>query len=395
MILIGNNIVNIAAASLATLISLQIATTIGYHQNLIVTLSTILVTILILLFGEIFPKTFANQHTEKISLFIAPIYVFLIKIFHPIILVIQWMMQGLSKKGDKKVSISESDFEAFVDLSRKSGALDQGEDIRIKKLLDLDELTAEEVMTPRVKIKALKDDINLDQAIKIVSEQAYSRIPIYHTRIDDIDRIVTFKELIRYKQQFPWNTLLRDLDLENIIKIPGTQPINTILEKFQKTHKHLGLVIDEFGGVEGVISLEDIIEEVFWEIQDEVDEEILAIRKENGNGTLLCQSHARIDEVLDALELDFSNLEIEEEFESATLGYFITSHLERFPQQGEEIRIPINHHEEDQSLKEEKSDQDQHSALVFKVLGAKKNIIAEVRVAIEKLDYSEKKDPEL
>ncbi len=121
----------------------------------------------------------------------------------------------------------------------------------------------------------------------------------------------------------------------------------------------------------------------------------MAIRKENGNGTLLCQSHARIDEVLDALELDFSNLEIEEEFESATLGYFITSHLERFPQQGEEIRIPINHHEEDQSLKEEKSDQDQHSALVFKVLGAKKNIIAEVRVAIEKLDYSEKKDPEL
>lgn len=203
MILIGNNIVNIAAASLATLISIQLANSIGFQQNLIITLSTIVVTILILLFGEIFPKTLANQYAGEISLFIAPIYVFLLKIFHPIILTIQRITKGLNKKGEKKAMISESDFEAFVDLSRKSGALDQGEDIRIKKLLDLDELTAEEVMTPRVKIKALKDDINLDQAIKIVSEQAYSRIPIYHTRIDDIDRIVTFKELIRYKQQFP------------------------------------------------------------------------------------------------------------------------------------------------------------------------------------------------
>ncbi len=109
---------------------------------------------------------------------------------------------------------------------------------------------------------------------------------------------------------------------------------------------------------------------------------------------MICQSHARIDEVLDVLELDFSNLEIEEEFESATLGYFITSYLERFPQQGEEIKIPITLHEEDQSFKEEKSEQTQHSVLVFKVLGAKKNIIAEVRISIEKQEHSEKKAPE-
>lgn len=118
-ILIGNNIVNIVAASLATLISLQIAESIDYDQNTIITLSTIIVTILVLLFGEIFPKTLATNHAEKISLFIAPFYIWMIKLFYPLILAIEWLMKGLTKK-QKKNAISESDLEAFIELSKQA-----------------------------------------------------------------------------------------------------------------------------------------------------------------------------------------------------------------------------------------------------------------------------------
>lgn len=118
-ILIGNNVVNIAAASLATLISLQIAEIIHYEQNTVITLSTIVVTILVLLFGEIFPKTFAASHAEKISLTIAPLYLWLIKIFYPIIMVIERLMKGLTKKERKNI-VSESDLEAFIELSKQA-----------------------------------------------------------------------------------------------------------------------------------------------------------------------------------------------------------------------------------------------------------------------------------
>lgn len=380
-ILIGNNIVNISAASLATLLSVQFAKSIWFSQWMVVTISTIVVTILILLFWEIFPKTFANQHSERISLFVAPIYIKLIKIFYPVIFLIEKLMKLFNKKWEKTLKISESDFDAFVELSRKSWALDKWEDIKIKKLLDLDELTAEEVMTPRVKIKALKDNISLNSAIQEATDSPYSRIPIYNKTIDDIDRIVTFKDLIKYKNEFSGNEKLKNIDLEKIIKIPSTQPVNSILEKFQKTHKHLWLVIDEFGGVEWIITLEDIIEEVFGEIQDENDEELLSIRKENWSDAIICQSYVRVDEMLNAMELDFNNFELDEELESTTLWYFITSYLERFPQQWEEIRLPIHISTEiDDSIQKE---------LVIKILSAQKNIIWEVRVFVEQWDIEQ------
>lgn len=277
-ILIGNNIVNIVAASLATLISLQIAESINYDQNTIITLSTIVVTILVLLFGEIFPKTLATNHAERISLFIAPIYIRMIKLFYPLILAIEWLMKGLTKK-QKKNAISESDLEAFIELSKQAGIFDNGQDQKIKKLLTLDDLTAEEIMTPRIKIKALDDQQTLEEAISLLTEYRYSRIPVYHENIDNIDRIVTLKELLRFNKKYPNDYPIANLQISPIIKVPRSQPIDSLLEKFQKTHKHIAVVMDEYGGVEGIVTLEDIIEEVFGEIQDETDEEITPIKK--------------------------------------------------------------------------------------------------------------------
>lgn len=261
-ILVGNNVVNIAAASLATVISLNISKMIGYSDGVVITISTIVVTILVLLFGEILPKTFASRHAERVSLLIAPFYIILIKLLYPIILILEAMMKKVKKKSHSE-DINQEDLEAFIDISGKAGIFSNNEDQKIKKLIGLQDLTAEEVMTPRVNIKALDDESTLDEAISYIISNKYSRIPIYHEHIDAIDRITTLKELLRFKHHYEGTTLLKNLKLSPIIKVPTSSPVNTLLEQFQKTHKHLALVIDEYGGVDGVVSLEDIIEEIF------------------------------------------------------------------------------------------------------------------------------------
>lgn len=371
-ILIWNNIVNTATASLATVISLSIAQWINYEQGTIVTIATIVVTVLLLLFWEIFPKTFATTHAEKISLLIAPFYRRFIKILYPLIIALERLMKGLNKK-EKKEAVSESDLEAFIDLSKKSGIFDHGQDKKIKKLLALDDLTAEDVMTPRIKIKALDDDNTLDEAINIITEYQYSRIPVYHETIDSIDRIVTLKELLRIRKKNKGSTLISELKLSPIAKIPRSQPIDTLLEKFQKTHKHIALIVDEYGWVEGIVSLEDIIEEVFWEIQDETDEEIPPILKSEKGTELICQSYVRMDEVLTTLGIQFEDLWLDDEFESETLSYLITSSFERFPNTGEELQLPLQTGDE----------KEKNLFLTFKVLRVKKSIVWELEVSIK------------
>ena len=371
-ILIWNNIVNTATASLATVISLWIAQSVNYEQWTMVTIATIVVTILLLLFWEIFPKTFATTHAEKISLIIAPFYTRFIKILYPLIRVLEWLMKGLNKKS-RKEAVSESDLEAFIDLSKQSGIFDHWQDKKIKKLLALDDLTAEDVMTPRIKIKALDDENTLNEAIDLLTEYHYSRIPVYHETIDNIDRIVTLKELLRIKKKNKWTTLISDLTLAPISKIPRSQPIDTLLEKFQKTHKHIAVIVDEYGWVEWIVSLEDIIEEVFWEIQDETDEEIPPILKGENGTELICQSYVRLDEVLTALWIQFEDLWLDDEFESETLSYLITSSFERFPNTWEELQLPLQTSDE----------KEKNKYLSLRVLRVKKSIVWELEVCIK------------
>jgi CBS domain containing-hemolysin-like protein len=175
------------------------------------------------------------------------------------------------------------------------------------------------------------------------------------------------------KKKTKWTTPISELSLTPIAKIPRSQPIDTLLEKFQKTHKHIAVIVDEYGGVEWIVSLEDIIEEVFWEIQDETDEEITPIlRGENGT-ELICQSYVRMDELLTTLWLQFEDLWLDDEFESETLSYLITSSFERFPNTWEELQLPLQTGE----------DQEKNKFLTFKVLWVKKSIVWELEVSIK------------
>ena len=340
-ILIWNNIVNVASASLATAISLSIAQWINYNQWVVVWIATAIVTVLILIFWEIVPKTYAQQHSESLSLKLSPFYYYFTRLLSPIIWCLSLLTKKVAKKSETEQEISQEEVEAFMERAVEWDAVEEDTYENIKKMLNFSDIIVWEAMTPRVRIYAVHDNLTIDQAIEKFLTFHYTRIPVYHKSIDDADRVVTLKELLNIAKKQPGDTKLRDLTLYPILKIPATTPIDVAMEKFKTSHKHIALVMDEFGWVDGIISLEDIIEEIFWDIQDENDVEITPIRKV-GKQTWIVSSFVRIDEFLEESKLTFEELWLnEEEFDWETLSYLITSILERFPSVWEEINIPL------------------------------------------------------
>ena len=382
-ILIWNNIVNIASASLATAISLSIAEWINYNQWLVVSIATAIVTILILIFGEILPKTYAQQNSEKISLKIAPFYYYFTRLLSPIIWCLSLFTKKVSNHSESEQEISQEEVEAFMERAVESDAVEEDTYENIKKMLNFNDITVWESMTPRVRIYALHDNLTIDQAIEKLLTFHYTRIPVYHKGIDDADRVITLRELLNISKKQSWDTKLKELILYPILKIPAPTPIDVAMEKFKTSHKHIALVMDEFWWVDGIITLEDIIEEIFWNIQDENDVEITPIRKV-GKKAWNVSSFVRIDEFLEESKLTFEELWLnQEEFDWETLSYLITSILERLPSEWEEITIPLKVINDDEIafLKKGETVAPERN-LIIKVTQVSNNTIWDLKISI-------------
>ena len=383
-ILIWNNIVNVASASLATTISIGIAQWINFNQWLVIWIATAIVTILILIFWEIVPKTYAQQHSESIWLKIAPFYFYFSKILSPIIWCLSLLTRKVSKKSESEPEISQEEVEAFMERAMESDAVEEDTYENIKKMLYFSEITVWEAMTPRVRICAVHDNLTINQAIEKFLTFHYTRIPVYHKWIDDADRVVTLKELLNLSKKYWWDTKLKDLILYPIHKIPAPTPIDVAMEKFKTSHKHIALVMDEYGWVDWIISLEDIIEEIFGNIQDENDVEITPIRKV-GKNSWTVSPFVRIDEFLEDCKLTFEELWLEEEeFDWETFSYLITSLLEWFPSEWEEIEIPLKNinDEEIWFLKKDEEKQLPERKVIIKVKKVEDNTIWDLKISI-------------
>lgn len=383
-ILIWNNIVNIWSASLATAISISIAEWINFNQWLVIWIATAVVTILILIFWEIIPKTYAQEHSESISLKIAPFYFYFTKVLTPIIWCLSLLTRKVTKKSENEQEISQEEVEAFMERAMESDAVEEDTYENIKKMLNFSDITVWEAMTPRVRICAVHDNLTIDQAIEKFLTFHYTRIPVYHERIDDTDRVVTLKELLNLQKKYGWDVQLKDLVLYPIHKIPSPTPIDVAMEKFKTSHKHIALVMDEYGWVDGIISLEDIVEEIFGNIQDENDVEINPIRKIWKNSWNV-SPFVRIDEFLEESKLTFEELGLdEEEYDGETLSYLITSLLEDFPSEWEEIEIPLKaiNDEEISFLKKDEEKELPERKLVIKVKQVEDNNIWDLKISI-------------
>lgn len=351
-ILIWNNLVNVFTASYATTISIAIAENSGLEQSLAIWISTWVVTFLLLMFGEIAPKTFATQNAEKIALIVAKPYEILMYILFPVVFIIEIIIKLFSKNSSDDV-VTNEEIEAFIDLWKSSWTLEASEHEKIKSVLEFSERSVDEIMIPRVSIEALEENTTVWEAINYALNHTHSRIPVYAGTIDNIGSIVTIRQLLEEKMKDNENKKLKDIWLSNVIKVPLNQRVDTLLETFKKSFKHMAIIIDEYGWVAGLVTLEDVIEEVFWDIKDETDKEIEEIKKV-WNNTYILHPNVIINDVLALYDLDFSDVWLDEkEIWWETISYVITHDLERFPSPWESIMFNIKSDEDEKNSEDE------------------------------------------
>ncbi len=363
-ILIWNNLVNVYTAALATTIAISLWEASWLPQATAVWIATWIVTFLLLLFWEIIPKSFATKNAATISLLVAPIYKVLMLVLYPFITFIEVIIKVFSN--DTKVEkMTEEEIESFIDMWRDTGTLEKDEHKKIKSILELSEIHAEEIMTARVKIEALSIESTIKESIDFYMDHTHSRIPVYNETIDNINYFITWRELIWHLKNWDLDKKLSEIELKEVIKVPLNQNISTLFKTFQESHKVMAIVMDEYGWVSGLVTLEDVVEEVFGEIRDETDREEDEIKKVKENEYIV-DSESPIDDVLDELWISFSDIWLDEKsFDWEKVSYLITHKLKWFPEPWQEIVFVIP---------------DIDDNLVFKVLDIKDHKIWKVKV---------------
>ncbi len=278
-ILIGNNVVNIASASLGTLIFTY------WFGDMGVGLSTLVMTIFVLIFGEILPKTFAKENAEAFTMATASILFVLIKVLSPLIWIFVKMKNAVANMGksnsEKKPTVTEQELKYIIEESQSEGVLEEQESLLVQSALDFDETTLEQVLTPRVDVVAISIDEKIENIKALFFYEGYSRIPVYANSVDSIIGVVHNKDFLKAYIEH------KDFDLKSIVQevvyVPPKKRISELLKDLQKLKSHMAIVVDEYGGTIGIITLEDIIEELVGDIWDESDEEEIDLLKVDEN----------------------------------------------------------------------------------------------------------------
>ena len=336
-ILIGNNFVNIAAASMATLLVAEI---IEGTPGKIVGIATGVMTFIILVFGEIIPKRYCQQRAETISLKVVGPILVLSTVLSPIVKALTFFTQIILKTaGSKRFArdhlITEKEIHTLIDIGQEEGALDKQEEKLVHSALEFDETQAKEIMIPRTSMVCIDEEANLSELIDLIKRVGYSRIPVYREKVDNITGIAYAKDLLRFLSEIDVDN--KEMKVKEImhppIFVPYTTHLGEAFRKLQGEKTHLAIVVDEYGGVAGMLTLEDLLEEIVGEIEDEYDrgEEKIAILRD---GSALIKAETDIDEINEKLG---SHLPEETDaFES--IGGLIFDLLGRIPKEGEVIQ---------------------------------------------------------
>lgn len=325
-ILIGNNIVNLSAASLTTSLAYS------FGGSMVAIASGIL-TVLILLFGEITPKTMATIHAEKMALIYAPIIRVFMKIMTPLIFVINGLSMGILfllrvDPSAKNKAMTETELRTIVDVSHEDGVIESDEREMIYNVFDLGDAKAKDVMVPRVHVTFADVNSSYDELIDIFREDKFTRLPIFEDTTDNVIGTINMKDLLLYdsSKEFHIRDILREAYFTYEYK-----SISELLVEMRQAALNIAIVLDEYGETAGLITLEDILEEIVGEIHDEYDENEEEYVKEVGEREYLVEGSLNLDDLNDRLDLDLSS----EEYDS--LGGFIIERLDRLPEAGDEI----------------------------------------------------------
>ena len=322
-ILIGNNLVNIAATALATMIALQM------FESYAIGISVGIMTFLILVLGEITPKSLAVQHSESISLFVIRPIKWLSIILSPII----WFLNGFTKVIVRIIGkveeqpMTEQDIKTMVTMGAEAGAIHEKEKQMIHRIFKFNDISVEDVMTPRSEVKGISTNATLENVSELLADTPFSRLPVYKESFDEIKGIFYAKDAWDYLAEGKTKTNVNKL-MRPVLFAHQTKKIDKLLAEFQQTRNNMAIVVDDYGGMIGIVTLEDLLEEIVGEIVDE--SEIPMVTKKS-NGIFEADGKASLSEVNQILKTKWKS----EGFN--TISGFMIEKLDRLPTQNEKI----------------------------------------------------------
>ena len=334
-LLTGNTIVNVSIASLAAYITAGFADDYTWSKSTLILMEVLVVSVVVLIFGEILPKMIAIKYSKEYAL----------KMYTPLkimMFILSPIAQGFNAITNvvikiipfrkEKIFDSEEELKILAELGEEEGTLQEEESDMIQSIFDFKEKTVGEIITPRVDIVSLKSDESIDKAMDIIGERQFSKIPIYKDTIDNIKGILYAKDIIPYLMGSRPNVNLQTLARQPFF-VPETKPIDDLMEEFKLQKTSNAIVEDEWGGTEGLVTLEDVVEEVMGEIRDPYDKEESNVLKQS-DGSFIVEGSITIYDLEEETDIEFP-----EDRDYDTLGGFILDILTDIPQTGEQVEF--------------------------------------------------------
>ncbi|MDT8861599.1 hemolysin family protein [Alkalihalobacillus sp. MEB130] len=325
-ILVGNNLVNIAAATLSSQLAIFL-----FGPNLGVFISTVVLTILVLIFGEILPKSFAKEYAEIYTLKIAGILAILIALFKPITWAFNHIRKGVSRflrKKENHPSMTEDEIKVMIDISEEEGVIETHEKELVHRSLEFNDIIVAEILKPRTDIVAINMKSSIDDIKKVFFREHYSRIPVYEESIDNIVGILSEKDFLKFL------IVQKESTIKELLRTPlfvvESMKLSTLLPELQKQKTHMAIVIDEYGGTAGLVTLEDILEEIVGEIWDEHDEKVKLFNQIDST-TYIISADYSLDDFARLTNVELPNSLYH------TLGGWLTEKFQRIPRRGEQF----------------------------------------------------------
>ena len=327
-ILVGNNIVNIGTSSLATLLCVNLF---GDRGPVIATAAT---TIIVLIFGEITPKTIAKGNAEAMSIFFGRILSGLMFILTPISAVFLLIQKGATRLFNKKseVTVTEQELMHIIDEIEDEGVLEAQESALVRNALEFDETTAEQIMQPRVNVVGVDLYDSNEEIMELFKSEAYTRLPVYEKSLDHIVGVISYRDFTQKMMEDPHFSLSEIIS--DIMYIPSLMHISELLKRMQKEKEHIAVVVDQYGGTAGIVTMEDVLEELVGEIWDENDEVFMPVRFLSDNTFIVSGEVSKVDfnRYFESRDMDY---EINGDFN--TVGGWVFELFGRIPSPGDKI----------------------------------------------------------
>jgi len=378
---LGNNLANIALASVSVILFTGIFGQLNNADTVITLMNTGVMTILILIFGEILPKSIAKSNAEKICLGESKLIYLLIKIMTPITYPFLLLNRKVTSRidSDNRISVTESDLETIIGTMEEEGSIDGEEADMLQKVLDLSEITVEEIMTPRVDMVAIEVNDDVKTITDTFFKNKYSRLPVYDTNTDNIIGVLSERDF--------YTKLIKDqnINIRRMVReplfIPTSTKVDALIELLQTKNMHLAIVVDEYGGVDGIVTMEDALEELVGEIYDEHDDITETITKKD-DYTYIVNADYDLEDLFEDLNLGEPPVS-----DSTSIGGWLFEMFQDIPEVGEEVEYEVRYNQEYDELSELINEE--KAILVFKILSVTKRRIKSVMMTINVIESEE------